>query len=230
MKILGVETSTKFLSIGTYDGGKICEYNLEVGIKLSSLITITIKRVLESLNWKVNDIDYFACGLGPGSFTGIRVGVATIKGLAWSLKKPVIGISTLDILARNVSPSDTWIVPMVDAKRNLIYCSVYQNKKGALKRAMPYMLLTEKEFYRKVKPNSIILGDGISLYKEKILKNLKEVNILDKDYWYPQARNMITLALERIKEKKFNHPSRIKPIYLYPKECQIRKNSVERIA
>lgn len=225
MKILGIDTSTKFLCLGIYNNNKIYEYNLDLGRRLSSLITPTIKRVLEALGWKINDIDYFACGLGPGSFTGMRVGIATVKGFAFSLNKPVVGISTLDILARNAAVIGAYVIPVVDAKRNLVYCSVYRNKFGKSERIKPYMLLTIDEFFRKIKikGNAIVLGDAAGLYRQKILMQMKNVTVLDKDYWYPNGRSIIDLARERINSKKVKSPSEIKPLYLYPKECQIRK-------
>jgi hypothetical protein len=84
------------------------------------------------------------------------------------------------------------------------------------------MLLTEKEFFIKAKDSTIILGDAVGLYKEKILTKIKGVSILDKDYWYPKAHNIIALAKERINAKKLTSSFDIKPIYLYPKECQIK--------
>lgn len=227
MKILGIDTATRFFCLGISDNAKIYEYNLDTGRMLSGLITVTIKRVLDSLGWQINDIDYFACGLGPGSFTGMRVGIATIKGLAFSLNKPVAGISTLDILARNAATLGDYVMPIVDAKRNLIYTSIYRNKNGKLSRLEPHMLLTMDEFFRKTKKrgNSVILGDAVNLYKNEILMNMKDATLLDKDYWYPQGRNIINLAKERINSKKVNSASGIKPIYLYPKECQVRKVS-----
>lgn len=221
MKILGIDTTTKFLCLGIYDGNKVYEYNLEVGRMLSALLVKSIRRVLDALGWKAYDIDYFACGLGPGSFTGMRVGLATIKALSWVTQKPITGISTLEILARNVTDTDKQVIPAIDAKRNLFYCSVYKYKDGRISRMKPYMLLSEKEFLRCARPNSIILGDAVSLYKETLQKNIRGAVILDKDYWYPKARHIIGLALERIRDKKFESPFDIKPIYLYPKECQI---------
>lgn len=223
MKVLGIDTTTKFLCLGIYGDNKIYEYNLEVGRSLSALLTQTIKRVLDTLGWQTSDIDYFACGLGPGSFTGTRTGLSAIKGLSWTTNKPIIGISTLDILARNVTDTDKQIIPVIDAKRNSIYCAVYKNKNGRMNRIKSYMLLSEKEFLKYAAPNSVILGDAVSLYKDSILGNIRDVTILDKDYWYPKARNIIGLSLERIRDKKFDSPFDIKPIYLYPKECQIRK-------
>jgi tRNA A37 threonylcarbamoyladenosine modification protein TsaB len=113
-------------------------------------------------------------------------------------------------------------VPIIDAKRNLVYCSIYKRKGRILKRIAPYMLLTMDELFKKVKASSIILGDALSLYREVILRKIKGATLLDKDYWYPKAHNIIVLAQERIKEKKLDNPFDIKPIYLYPKECQIK--------
>jgi len=224
MKILGVDTTTRFLCLGIYDGSKIYEYNLDLGRRLSSFITVTIKRVLDALDWQINDIAYFACGLGPGSFTGMRVGIAAVKGLAFSLNKPVIGISTLDILARNSGIHGEYVIPIVDAKRDLIYCSVYRNKNGKFSRVKPYALLTIDDFFKKMKIGGdvVILGDAVSLYKQKILVNMKNATVLDKDYWYPCGRNIIDLARERINSRMVTNASGIAPVYLYPKECQIK--------
>ncbi len=222
MKILGIDTSTKFLCLSVYDDGKIYEYNIELEKKHSKLLLLAVKKVIEALNWDIADIDYFACGVGPGSFTGVRIGITAIKGLSYCLEKPVLGISTLDILAGNALREGI-IVPAIDAKRSLIYCGIYRNSNGILKRLSPYMLLPKEEFLKKVKPNSAILGDAITLYKEEFLKGIKGVTILDKDYWYPQGRNIIHFALQLIKEKKFSNAFNLKPIYLYPKECQIKQ-------
>jgi tRNA threonylcarbamoyladenosine biosynthesis protein TsaB len=227
MRILGIDTSTKFLSIGVLDNSSIYEYNLELDRRHSSLLAPSIQRVLDALGWKASCVDYFACGLGPGSFTGVRIGLSAIKGLGFALKKPLIGIPTLDILARNVKLTDNrsyaFVVPVLDAKRGLVYCSVYRNKEGSLKRVAPYTLATLDELYKKIKPNSILLGDALSLYKEQILKNTKRTALLDKDYWYPCGRHIVILAQERIRENKIDNLFKIKPIYLYPKECQIKK-------
>jgi len=216
MKILGIDTTTRFLCLGICDDARIYEYNMDLGIKHSALLVPTIKRALEALGWQLGDIDYFACGLGPGSFTGIRVGLSTIKGLSWALKKPIVGISTLDILACNASGIGGAVVPAIDAKRNLIYCSIYQFKNGALKRTAPYMLLQEAELLKKIPAHAVLLGDAAA--------KIEGARILDKDSWYPKARHIISLALERIKEKKFKRAFSAQPIYLYPKECQIKKS------
>jgi tRNA threonylcarbamoyladenosine biosynthesis protein TsaB len=224
MRILGIDTTSKFLSLGIYDRGKIAEYNVDLERRHSALLTVIIKRTLAGLGLDVRDIDYFACGIGPGSFTGIRVGVAAMKGFAFALRKPLIGIPTLDILAANavLKPGQKTIVPAVDAKRSLIYCGSYRTKGLGFKKILPYMLLTVDEFIAQIPAGSLILGDALGLYKEKIVRDVKGAVILERDYWFPQGRNVIALALERIKAGKFDDPLKLNPIYLYPKECQIR--------
>jgi tRNA threonylcarbamoyl adenosine modification protein YeaZ len=153
----------------------------------------------------------------------MRTGISLIKGMSWAAKKPIIGISTLDILALNAGDTDKQIIPIIDAKRNLIYASAYKKKNNKLIKIKPYMLLSEEELFKIAKNDCLILGDAIDLYKEKILANIKGATVLDKDYWYPKPRNIINIALERIKHKKLNNPFDIRAIYLYPKECQIRE-------
>jgi tRNA threonylcarbamoyladenosine biosynthesis protein TsaB len=223
MKILGIDTTTKFLCLGLYVDGRLYEYNLETGRSLSILLAPTIQRVVAAAGLKIADIDYFACGLGPGSFTGMRIGLATIKGLSVVRNKPVVGISTLDILAKNVLIKDVLIVPALDARRELIYCSSYKEERGFLKRKSEYLLLNLDEFIKKhLSKNALILGDAALLYRDKMLARIKGASILEEDYWFPKAHNLIELALVRIKARQFNSALDIKPIYLYPQECQIK--------
>ncbi len=227
MKILALDTSTKFLSLGIYDERKIYELKLELGPKLSMLLVPTIERALSVLNYDIGTIDYLACGLGPGSFTALRVGIATAKGLAWALNKPLIGVPTLDIMAQGSPKALGLFVAIVDAKRSLIYCGIYNCNGKDLKRAGAFRLLSLKELMRKIKESSrrqavTFFGDAAGLYKNDILKDLPKAVILDSQFWYPLAHNMIGLAMEKIKKKDFLRAEKIKPIYLYPKECQIR--------
>ncbi|MCM8789884.1 MAG: tRNA (adenosine(37)-N6)-threonylcarbamoyltransferase complex dimerization subunit type 1 TsaB [Candidatus Omnitrophica bacterium] len=224
MKILSIDTSTKYFVLSICDESKMYELNLEVEKRLSSLINITIQRALNYVGIRLDDLDYFACGLGPGSFTGLRIGVAAIKGFCLSLKKPVIGISSLDILAKNASHlEEKNIIPIIDAKRGLIYSSVYKIKDNRLLRLKQYTLETFDELLKNKIKNPVFLGDAVDLYKHKIISSIRGAVVLDKDYWFPKGHHIAELALKKIRSKKISNPFTIKPIYLYPKECQIRK-------
>ncbi len=227
MKIIAFDTTTKFLVIAAYDNGYIYEYVLESGMKHSLLLVPAIERILKSLGWRKEAVDYYACGLGPGSFTGIRVGLSVAKGLAWSLDKPVVGIPTLDALAYNAAVKGNQdrcrVACLIDAKRNLVYACSYQISSGALKRMTPYTLAPVADLLKRMAPGTILTGDGLGLYKDWIIRRAANVVLLDKDYWYPQGRFLIKLALEKIRRKQVATAAGIKAIYLYPKECQVAK-------
>jgi tRNA threonylcarbamoyladenosine biosynthesis protein TsaB len=244
MTILGLDTSTQWLCVAVAYRESLYECRLETGRKLSSLITITLERILQALDLRVSDIDCFVCGLGPGSFTGLRIGVATVKGCAWAAEKKILGISSLDLIAynavvrrgfedagrhkANTGPAGRHIVPVVDARRGLLYCCVYQDNKGALKRVSPYMLLTPQQACSRVPAGSIFLGSGLQLYKDIFSRNTKGGFFLDQDYWYPQPQSLLTLGLQRIKQgKDIFTPEKIQPLYLYPQECQINPASAK---
>jgi len=222
MKILSIDTTTKILTLAAYRDGIEAEYNLEVGRLLSGILDKTVERVINASGLALQEIDYFALGLGPGSFTGMRVGISFVKGLSWANNKPVIGISTLDIMAQNIKKDGQPIISAIDAKRNLIYGCIYKKKSGQLKKLSPYMLLSIDELLKKAPRESIVLGDAVGLYKEKFQNSIEGVVLLDKEFWYPKAHNITALALRNIKEKKLYSAFNVKPIYLYPKECQIR--------
>ncbi len=224
MKILGIDTTSKFLCLALYDNAKVYTCDLELGRRHSALLVPIIKSSIDALGWDIGDIDYFACGIGPGSFTGLRIGLAVIKGLAFGSNKPVIGIPSLDIMALNAASikTDKAVIPVIDAKRNLIYCGFYEIKDGKLKKTRPYMLVSPEDLSKKIKPQDILLGDALIAHRETLTKRAKSANILDKDYWNLQARNIIPLALERIRKNSFGDSFSVKPIYLYPKECQVR--------
>jgi tRNA threonylcarbamoyladenosine biosynthesis protein TsaB len=231
MKILAVDTSSKVLAIGIAYGDKVADYNVEVATGLSSLLVPSIKRIMDNLGWQMKDIDFFACGQGPGSFTGVRVGMSAVKALAWSLKKPIAAVSSLDILSKNAAGACDFIIPVIDAKRGLVYAAIYTLNKGVLKRISGDMLLAPEDLSAKVKkhiPESpkakvLFLGDGLASYKEKIKSSIKWADFLDRDHWYVAGRNIIALAKEKIKKGRLETAFSISPVYLYPKECQIRK-------
>lgn len=222
MRILGIDSSSRSLSIGACDGSKIYSYNLDAGIRHSALLMPSVRRILDALRWCPEDIDYFACGLGPGSFTGLRIGLATIKGLAFASRKPVIGIPSLDILAAGAQENQGYLMPAVDARRNSVYCCIYKSQDGRLSKKSDYMLLKRAEFIKKIKKGSVLFGDACALYRQEILACGKDAVILDRDYWYPKGHFIIKLAQERKSSARRGNADGMKPVYLFPKECQIR--------
>lgn len=234
MKILAVDTTTDMLCIGLRGGGRQMEYDLLAGRKHAAFCLPALERILAGTGWKMREIDYFACGLGPGSFTGIRTGVSTVKGMAWVLNKPVAGVPSLDILARNALETRAafgeeptrqggCVIAVSDARRGLLYACIYKKDANGLRRVSGYMLVSPQDLLKRIKDGSIILGDGVPLLKNALKGSGKRVHILDKDHWRLQSRHLLYLAAAKIASGELSDALRLKPVYLYPKECQIRK-------
>ncbi|MCM8799244.1 MAG: tRNA (adenosine(37)-N6)-threonylcarbamoyltransferase complex dimerization subunit type 1 TsaB [Candidatus Omnitrophica bacterium] len=225
MKIIGIDTSTKFLCIGVFDGTKIYDYRLNLGKNHGSLLFKSLKQILRSINLKLKYFDYLAVGLGPGSFTGVRIAISVAKGLAITLKKKIVGISTLDIIAYNALNIEgaSFICPILDAKRNLIYTSLYQKKDCSIRRIKPYLLFDIESLIKMIPKGTVILGDAVDIYRDKLILKIKDIKILEDDFSYPRGTSIIKLSQELIKEKKFTDVDKLKPLYLYPKECQIKR-------
>ena len=243
MNILAIDTSSKYFSLAiTRDDILVSRVYEPLGRELSRQIIPTIEKALKKSGLALKHIDYFACGLGPGSFTGLRVGLATIKGLAFSLNKPIVGVGSLDIIAhspRNKAGLPTGlptgeagrICPLVDARRSLVYSALFCIENGQLKRKSRYLLIPIKELLAKFNPQAKVLfsGDGLLLYRDDIEKKLKaSASFAEESFWYPLPENLLFLAREKIANKEFSDLHTIVPLYLYPKECQIANSKSSR--
>lgn len=170
MKILALDTSTLMATCAVIeDDTLIGEFSLNQNMSHSEKLVPMIKEILDNLDLKIDDIDLYGVSTGPGSFTGLRIGVATVKGFAHLFDKPVIGVSTLEGLAFNL-PHNGIVVPMIDARRDRVYTGIYSWENGILKTIMEADvvevddLLEILDKYEKVSVN----GDGSKLYKERI--------------------------------------------------------------
>jgi len=226
LKILGIDTSSKFLGIALTDGSTLIREEMHLlERRHSSLLVIKIKEMLEKVDFSIDDVDAFVIGLGPGSFTGLRIGVSAVKGFGIATDKPCIGVPSIDALALNVDEENKLIVPIIDAKRQQVYSAIYQKKKNRLVRKTKHLLLKPEDLIRKVKDSAVFLGDGIDpcLYREKIERLSKNAMFLDEGFWYPKASSLIKLALSKIDKYKKTDLAKLRPIYLYAKDCQVRK-------
>ena len=135
MKILALDTSTPNFSLAFSADGFLAERNIMLGNLLSEQIVPVVESFLKEKNTSIKEMDGFCVGLGPGSFTGLRIGLAVAKGFALALGKPLIGISSLDILAMNAFEYGERICVLTDAKREKLYAAIFRKSRGSLKRA-----------------------------------------------------------------------------------------------
>ena len=225
MNILGIDTSTKTLSLAVSRGGKTVRFrNQRLQRPLSSSIMPAVRDILEASGMALERLDGFAVGLGPGSFTSLRVGLATVKGLAFVAKIPVVGISSLDVLAMNASEEEAQVCVLCDAKRHMGYACVYRKTKSGLLRQSDYMLAGIRDILKHVRGKTVFIGDGAALFSQEI-KRAKTVTPVfgGPKLALPQARHLITLASERFKLGKADNIDALVPMYLYPEHCQVRR-------
>jgi tRNA threonylcarbamoyladenosine biosynthesis protein TsaB len=227
MNLLAIDTSTKYFSLAVARDDKIiARFHKPIGPELSRLILPIIDRQLKKAGIPLHKIDCFAVGLGPGSFTGLRVGIAAIKGLAFAKALPVAGIVSLDMLARSLAKRDgAYICPIIDAKRKLIYSALYRCGEP-LKRIGKYLLVSAEGLLKAIGKRDKVLftGDAISLYRNEIAGKVGGAAVFaEESLWYPGPRELVSLAWEKIRNKELGNPDKIVPLYLYPKECQVSR-------
>jgi len=229
MNILALDTSTKNFSLAVLEEGRIiATRDIVLDKVLSDSIIPTIESILKKAKMSFAALNGFAIGLGPGSFTSLRVGLSTIKGFCLATQKPVVGISSLDLIARNIKAvQDQDICVISDAKRHMVYAAIFCQVNGSLKRQGPYHLLEIKNLLPRIKKNTVFIGDGIGLYREEIEKYFIKKNIKvtfeQERLWLPKAEQLALLALDRFARKKADDIDKLVPLYLYRDDCQVTR-------
>lgn len=176
MITLAVDTSLASISVAVVDDDAVrSELFIHTGRNHTEVLLQAIERALASADIEKKEIDLLAVTIGPGSFTGLRVGVSTVKGLALVLRKPVIGVCTLDALARNIMPAGdrVLICPMVDAGRDEVYVALYRSYgQNAYEKTHQECVVRPDEFVGSIRGEVIFLGGGAQKYKTLIEKTL----------------------------------------------------------
>ena len=167
MKILALETSAKAVSAAVSENGKIlCSGYQDTGLTHSRTLMPIVEHILKNTGLTVADMDAIAVAAGPGSFTGIRIGVAAAKGLAFAADKPAVGVSTLAAMARNVAFCDGLVICAMDARRQQVYNALFEAKDGQLTRLTPDRAISLEELAAELandpRPKTVV-GDGARL-------------------------------------------------------------------
>ena len=224
MKTLAIDTSTMMASCALLDEDRLLgEFSLNQEMTHSENLVPMTKEMLDNLNLKVEDIDLFGVAIGPGSFTGLRIGIATVKSFAHVFDRPIVGVSTLEGLAFNL-PYNGYIVPMIDARRDRVYTGIYHRINGNLINVVePTIMEVEellgllKEDYEKI----IVNGNGTFIYRDIILNILKDkVDIAPINLNSCRASSIAELALAKYKEGYRDNYYDLVPNYLRESQAQ----------
>jgi len=168
MLILAIDSSSRTGSVALLRGNQVmAEFSIRTDANHAATILLSIQKVLDYCEAKVKDIGLIALTTGPGSFTGLRIGASTVKGLALPYSTPVAGISTLEALAYNAMPSRVDICPLLDAKKNEIYTAIYRTGANGLPELKEFERVTEpRGFISQLSDDVLFLGDGVQKYAD----------------------------------------------------------------
>ena len=170
MNIFALDTSQRTVSVSILAGDEIrADMLIQSNRHHSEALLPAIEQVFRMTGLRPEDMDGFAATIGPGSFTGLRIGTATIKGLALATGKPVIGVSTLEALARNAALVGKMICPMLDAQKNKVYTALYSPLGGLpLKKVMDEQVVDVDQWLQELTGDLFFLGDGALKYNQPI--------------------------------------------------------------
>ncbi len=234
MAVLSIETSgfTGGVAVSE-EGGPWAELTVGSKSTYSRRLMRAIIFILEEtgLGWK--DIDTVAVSLGPGSFTGLRIGLSTAKGLCLATGAAIVGVPTLDILAQNaaLAPKDSLICPVIDARRGQIYCALYRPGQGLARRISDYLVINPRELVGKVSETCqiVFLGTGLAPYKQTIAELFgNRAVIAPKHLWYPRPFLCANMGKEMIKAGQGpQDPVTLSPLYLRLSEAEEKKKANE---
>ena len=173
MKILAFETTAKIASVAVIDGERVlAEYSINNGLTQSELILPMAENMLASLGIAFSEIDMLCATVGPGSFTGVRIGAALVKGIAFGRDIPCVEVSTIDSLAENLSPLEGIIVPCMDARRSQVYNAIFSSDGEKLTRLTPDRAISLDELAEELKGYAdtriYLCGDGYATAAKRL--------------------------------------------------------------
>jgi tRNA threonylcarbamoyladenosine biosynthesis protein TsaB len=164
MRLLAVETSTLAGGVALLDGERlVAEYLLDVGIAHSERLMAAVDRVLSDARWTMRDLAGLAVAVGPGSFTGLRIAVSTVKGLALALGLPIAAVPTLDAMAAAVPWASLPVVAVLDARKGEVYAARYHWEDGAMRRDWEYAALAPEALALRLSEPTLLIGDGAAV-------------------------------------------------------------------
>lgn len=228
MLVLAIDTATKIGSVALYDDktGVIGEINLYVKVNHSNVIMDAVDSLFKLSGLTIKDVDRIAVTIGPGSFTGIRIGTAIAKGLAYSLKKPIVGVNELDVLAHMGENREDIIVPLIDARKERVYFSKYRYIDNILLREEEYKDGELREILDDLKGKKVtFIGDG-AIVNEKLINEIleKDYNIYSKANSIPRAGVAAQISLHLPEDNLYT----LEPLYVNKSQAEREKEEREK--
>jgi len=227
--ILAMETATMCGSIGLVaDKRCLAEFSLQTGETHSRRLLAGVDWLLQEtgLDWPA--IDAVAVSLGPGSFTGLRIGLATAKGFAMAANAKLIGVGTLDGLAAQLYAAGKFLIcPVLDARKKEVYCGFYRcDAQGVPRLQKEWMVISPEALCERIEEPVLLFGDGTAVYKDVFRDRLGELLLMPPPgIYFPRAASIGMLAVEKWQQNNFLDPASAEPIYIRPSEAELHSGS-----
>lgn len=223
MKILHIETSSKNCSVAISDGEALlclCE-EVSENYKQSESLHTFVEWALEGAEISLHDLDAVSLGMGPGSYTGLRIGSSAAKGFCYGLKIPLIAVNSMETMIEPfLSREFDFVIPLLDARRMEVYTAVFNGKTGEMLSATEAKILDETSFQEFKDKKVVFVGDGAA--KAKAILQLPDATFEEKVY--PSAKFLIKKSVEKFNHQDFEDVAYFEPFYL--KEFQgVKKKS-----
>ena len=231
MKILAVDTSTTSCSVAVVDKDVLlAEMTIEREQTHSKHLMDMIHTVIQFSGLAGTDLDGFAVTKGPGTFTGLRIGISTIKGLAMASGKPVVGISSLDALAEQIACSTYFICVLLDARRGEVYFSGYRFEDGVLIKKVDEGVLTPRQAVRDIKEPSLLVGNGAWLYQDTLVETMGGMALFALPCQNTiRASTVARLGMSRFEKTKTDDVATLIPQYIRKSDAELNFKRVDGI-
>ena len=232
MIILAFDSTAKAASVAVCDDYKLLAlYNIDNGLTQSELLLPMAENMLKCLGLTFSDVELLACAVGPGSFTGVRIGVSLVKGIAFGKNIPCVSVSTLDELAENLAGLDGIIVPCMDARRQQVYTATYRGKGGTLEKLTPDRAIAISELAEELCTYDepiYLSGDGYAVAKRGLESAGIKVQSTPELLITENAYSVAKIAKRKYDAGEYSTDLEIAPTYL--RMPQAERERLERLA
>jgi len=229
MLILAADTSTSINTVALWDDGRLrAETTAECGRAHSERLLATVDWVLHEAGCTLPDIDLLAISIGPGSFTGLRVGAATWKGLALAAGKPLAGVPTLDAMTRLSHFEDAAVCPLLDARMAEIFGACYRFTSGVREKIVPDSVCPVERLVDQAPANTLFYGNGAELYKARILAQRPQARFMEPALSVPRATAVAAEAAAMVAAGADTDAGRVAPIYLRKSQAEENRAKATR--
>ena len=212
MKILAVDTSSAVCSAAVFDGRRmISEVNVDYKMTHSEALMPILDACLEYARLRIQDVDLFAVAAGPGSFTGVRIGMCAVKAMAQATGKKIAVVDTLEALVQNVCGYDGTVCPLIDARRGQVYYAAFRKNERVWEDQAGHIDEVIEKLHGE---RTLFVGDGVFALREYITERMPNAEFADGSILYQRAASAVQIALKKAEEDRCVLPEEAAPNYI----------------